>query len=384
MSGATGPVDDQAQTRLPRVTHVTTNHQPFDSRIFLKECVSLAGAGYPVSLVVPHTESLERDGVRIVAYQRPKSRLERFLRSGWNALQAARATDADVFHLHDADLLPVGWVLKALGKRVVYDAHEDLPKQVLSKAWIPEVLRPLVAAVMRGALTVSASLFDQVVAATPAIAQAFPERKTTLVQNFPIVGELQEAEPSPYAERPNQVVFVGGMTAIRGVREFVDAMAHVSAELGATLVLAGTFDSPGFQAHVEASPGWGHVRALGWQDRASVARLLGAARVGLVTYLPEPNHVAAQPNKLFEYMSAGVPVIASDFPLWRSLVEDAGCGILVDPADPEQIAEAIAWLLTHPEEATSMGARGQEAVLGRLNWDSQARNLLALYARLAG
>lgn len=373
----------QVAERVPvRITHVTTNHQSFDSRVFLKECVSLANAGYVVSLVVPHTESLERDGVRIAPIPQVKSRKERFLRSGWNALRAALGTEAELFHLHDPDLLPVGWVLKLMGKKVIYDAHEDRPKQILSKTWIPASLRPLVAGVTRLVESVSASLFDAVIAATPAIAETFPARKTTLVQNFPIVGELQPAEPRPYDDRPNQAIFVGGMTAIRGVREFVDAMALVPARLNARLVLVGAFDTQRFQSEVQASPGWERTDHLGWQDRDAVARLLGASRVGLVTYLPEPNHVAAQPNKLFEYMSAGIPVIASDFPLWRSIVDDAGCGLLVDPASADQVGEAIAWVLDNPDQAAAMGERGKRAVANRLNWDNESEALLGLYARL--
>lgn len=372
----------ETSARQVGVTHVTTNHQPFDSRIFLKECRSLAADGYRVSLVVPHDEALEQDGVRIVPIARPENRRQRFLRSGWHALRAALSTRAQVYHLHDPDLLLVGWVLKFLGKRVIYDAHEDRPKQVLSKTWIPAAARPFVAGVTRLVESSSASLFDHVIAATPAIAETFPARKTTLVQNFPIVDELQPAEPRPYAERPHQVAFVGGMTAIRGVKQFVDAMAMVPERLGSRLVLVGTFDTPQFQAAVEASPGWARTEHLGWQDRDAVARLLGATRVGLVTYLPEPNHVAAQPNKLFEYMSAGIPVVASDFPLWRSIVEGVGCGLLVNPASAKEVAHAITWLLDHPEEASAMGARGQTAVSERLNWGTQSEVLLDLYARL--
>lgn len=370
------------ETKAVGVTHVTTNHQPCDPRIFLKECASLARAGYAVSLVVPHTESSVRNGVRIVPIRRQESRRDRFLYSGLNALKAAWSTKAQVYHLHDPDLLPVGWALKVLGKTVIYDAHEDRPKQILSKQWMPRTLRPVVATITSFVESVSASLFDAVIAATPAIAQTFPQRKTTLVQNFPILGELQPSELRPYGERPNQVIFVGGMTSIRGVKQFVDAMELIPERLRASLVLAGTFDTPKFQAEVERSPGWQHVRDLGWQDRAAVARHLSTSKVGLVTYLPEPNHLAAQPNKLFEYMSAGIPVVASDFPLWRSLVQEAGCGLLVDPADPSQVAAAITWLLDNPGLAATMGARGQEAVASRLNWGTQSTALLELYARL--
>ncbi len=95
-----------------------------------------------------------------------------------------------------------------------------------------------------------------------------------------------------------------------------------------------------------------------------------------------PNHVDAQPNKMFEYMSAGIPVIASDFPLWREIIEGCGCGICVDPLDPKKIAEAIDYLVDNPEIARRMGENGRKAVYDRYNWDVEEKKLLALYDSL--
>ncbi|MGQ9498496.1 MAG: glycosyltransferase, partial [Desulfotomaculales bacterium] len=166
------------------------------------------------------------------------------------------------------------------------------------------------------------------------------------------------------------------------IREMVTAMTLLPEALGVRLVLAGKFVPPFLEDEVRQLPGWERVDFRGWQDRAAVARLLGEARAGLVVLYPEPNYVEAQPNKLFEYMSAGLPVIASDFPLWRDIVEEAGCGLLVDPLDPAAIAQAIQWILEHPKEAEAMGRRGQKAVFDRYNWDTEAAKLLAFYRRL--
>jgi len=85
---------------------------------------------------------------------------------------------------------------------------------------------------------------------------------------------------------------------------------------------------------------------------------------------------------LFEYMSAGLPVIASNFPAWRTLIEQAGCGLTVNPLNVREIADAITWILEHPAEAEAMGKRGQAAVLSTYNWDTQVASLLDLYERL--
>lgn len=365
-----------------KVVHLTSVHIPFDTRIFYKECRSLVGAGYAVTLIAPYNWDEEQEGVRIRAVPKPKGRRERMTRSVWQAYRAALAEKADVYHFHDPELIPVGLLLKLRGRRVVYDVHEDLPKQILSKEWIPRPLRRLVAGMAWVAEKMASRAFDGIVAATPAIARRFSKHRTVVVQNFPILNELVTPESVPYRNRPAKIVYVGGITAIRGIREMVQALSLLPESLNARLVLAGEFSPPSLEAEVHSMPGWKRVEFLGWQDRASVARLLGEARVGLVILHPRPNYLDAWPVKLFEYMSAGIPVIASDFLLWREIVEREQCGLLVDPLDPKAIAKAIQWILEHHDEAEAMGRRGQKAVFERYNWDTEAAKLIALYRRL--
>jgi glycosyltransferase involved in cell wall biosynthesis len=187
------------------VVHVTTNHQPFDTRIFLKECVTLASAGYDVTLVVPHDQHETRSGVRIRPLAIPANRRERMSRTVWAAYRTVVSLRPDIVHLHDSELIPIGWALKARGHRVVFDAHEDRPKQVMSKPWIRPWLRPAVALATRVAETLAALAFDRVIAATPSIARTFPARKTRLVQNFPIEGELVAVAEQPYLRAPERL-----------------------------------------------------------------------------------------------------------------------------------------------------------------------------------
>lgn len=282
-------------------------------------------------------------------------------------------------HFHDPELIPIALLLRLSGIKVIYDVHEDLPRQILSKPWIPTMLRRPLALVAGLVERLAALGSHAIVAATPTIADRFPVRKTYLVQNYPIVTELQDADSTPMTRRPAVAAYVGAITAIRGAREMIEALSLMPPELDLRLAIAGQFSSASLREELASLEGWARVEEHGWLSRGEVARLLHGARMGLVLFHPVANHIEAQPTKLFEYMSAGLPVIASDFPLWRDIVGDARCGILVDPLDPAAIADAMTWIMRNPEEAQEMGLRGRKAVEERFNWHSEARNLIRAY-----
>jgi len=221
--------------------------------------------------------------------------------------------------------------------------------------------------------------FDGVNAATPTIAQRFPRPKTVTVQNFPFSNEWVQDQFSPYDQRAPILIYVGGISEYRGAKEMVLAVGSLPRHLQARLQLAGDFNPIGFEEELTRVSGWERVDFLGWQSREQVYKLFGRARIGLVVLHPLVNYLTSYPIKLFEYMGAGLPVIASDFPLWRQVVKGSECGLLVDPLNPTAIAEAIQWLLEHPGEAEEMGKRGHEAVRERYNWDNEAKKLLVLY-----
>jgi glycosyltransferase involved in cell wall biosynthesis len=290
---------------------------------------------------------------------------------------------ADIYHFHDTGLIPVGWLLKLHGKRVLYDVHEDTPASIRDTYWIPRWARPVVAWAVDIAEKLSGRMLDGIVAATPHIGHRFPHSKTVVVQNFPL---LDEAFPAsrPYLERPPLVLYIGSIDAIRGVLELVDAMSVLPETLQARLAIGGEFDPPELVQEARQSPGWKCTDYAGWQNRYGLLDLLSRARVGVVPYLPAANTMDCQPIKLFEYMLAGLPIVASNLPRLSEIVIEVQCGILVDPSQPEAIAEALQWLLEHPTEAQAMGKRGRQAVLQTYNWNSQAQLLLDLYRRVVG
>jgi glycosyltransferase involved in cell wall biosynthesis len=360
-----------------RVVHLTSRHPADDVRIFLKECRSLARAGFEVHLVAPGAPDQMREGVAVHGFAEAGGvRPLRIARRLWRSWRTARAVRPDLCQFHEPELVPVALLLKLGGARLVYDVHEDalseldyLPNPGSGKRFGLRLFEAL-----------ARRTCDAFVAATPAIAKLFPPGRTVEVLNYPLPEEFPESVGRPTTGA--DVVYVGGIiTRARGLLEMVGAMSHVR-DPQARLVLIGGLATPELEREARSLPGWSRVEHVGPLGRRELGERLASARVGLVLLHPERGYMESLPIKLFEYMSAGLAVIASDFPYWRELLDPIGCASFVDPLDPVQIAAAIEELLADEERAGEMGRRGAAAVRERLNWEREAPKLLELYSRL--
>lgn len=373
--------------RLGRVCHLTSVHPHTDTRILVKECSTLAAAGFETHLVAPGAPNSVSNGVflhGIAGFAR--NRLTRMLWSAQAVYRQALALNADLYHFHDPELIPVGLLLKRQGKQVIYDIHEDVPRQILHKDYLPRQSRRFIGLIIERLENIAGRHFSALITATPTIGDRFApvNPRTVVINNYPLCSELVPSAPVSWEERSPSVAYVGGLTAVRGMFQMVEAMSLVSSGIKATLELAGRIWPANQREQLLQMPGWAYVRELGVLDRAGVSHLLGRARAGLVVLHPYPNIIHSQPIKLFEYMSAGIPVIGSDFPLWRTFVEQTGCGLLVNPLDTHAIARAIEFMLTQPKAASEMGRRGRIVVEQQYNWEREASKLLDLYDACLG
>lgn len=369
------------------ICHLSSVHRGLDIRIYRKECVALAQAGFAVHLVIDASAAdvaeAAQAGVTVHPLNRPgqatPGRLARVLQQAARCRRMAAALNADLYHFHDPELIPHGLWLRQRGKQVIYDVHEDVRADIASKPWIPAPLRAVVGTTVRGLEQLAARRLSALVVATPHIGALLGPHAAQLavIHNYPIQNEMNATALSTNHVR-DSVCYVGAITATRGIRQVVQALELEPA----TLLLAGQFDSPALRTELQQHPGWRHVHACGVLNRQGVADVMARSFCGLVTLLPEPNYLNALPIKLFEYMAAGLPVIASDFPLWRSIINDAACGLCVDPQRPAEIAAAIRHLRRHPALARQMGQNGQRAVASHYRWDREAQKLVALYDSL--
>lgn len=365
-----------------KIAHLTSVHPRYDTRIFVKECTSLADHGYDISLVVADGKGDEtQNDVHFVDVgAKEGNRFARMTKTVQKVYQKSLELDADLYHLHDPELIPIGLKLKKMGKKVIFDAHEDLPNQLLEKPYLNQFLLKILSKVAYYYESYSAKKFDAIITATPFIREKFLayNPKTIDINNFP---KLSEFPPHTQTKRDNTIVYIGEIAHVRGIKEMVKSLRYMP---DIRLNLGGNFCEPEVESEVKSYSEWNQVNELGFLNRYEVSHLLSQSIAGLVTLHPTRSYIDSLPVKMFEYMASSLPMIASDFPLWRSIITEAQCGICVDPLDPKAIAEAIQWIVDHPSEAEIMGKNGLNAVQKKYNWEHEEKKLLTLYCDLLG
>ncbi len=361
-----------------KICHITTVHYAKDTRIFQKECVSLAKHGFDTHIIVANQKSEIDQGIQIHnIISATSGRLQRMRKTTQIAFEKAMEIDAEIYHFHDPELLPVGLKLKKQGKKVIYDTHEDVPRQILSKYYIPSIVRPIIAKVFEIYENRIAAKMDAVIAATPFIRDRFLKinPNTVDVNNYPIFEKFNIENPK---EKIHDICYVGLMSKIRGIEEMVRMLEFTDAKM----TLIGEFQSKEEEKFIKKLPTWKKVNFLGKKDRKEVAKILSQSKMGIVVFRPEPNHINAQPNKIFEYMAASLPIVTSNFPLWRSIVTKHNAGVCANPLKPKEIAKAVNVLLGNEDESIQMGKNGQQAVQNVFNWRQEEEKLIKLYNQI--
>lgn len=362
-----------------KICHLTSAHPPYDIRIFHKECVSIAEQGFSVYLICAGAENEVKKGVNILGVKKNNSRIGRMFFTVWRVYKKAIEVNARIYHFHDPELMLVALLLKQKGKKVIYDVHEDVPRQILGKHWINKYLRKTISFLIENIENNVSRRLDYIIVATPFIRKRFIEinNKCIDICNYPITKD-EDFSSINWEDKKNELCYIGLITKSRGIVETLKAIEDTPYRLN----LAGKYSPESLRNELAKMRGWSNVNELNYVGREKIMEILSNSKAGIVTLHPQINYLDSLPIKMYEYMLAGIPVIASDFPLWKEIIEGNNCGICVNPNNPTAIRGAIDKIFQEEEMAILMGKNGREAVLKEYNWENQKINLINIYLYL--
>ncbi len=371
-----------------KVCHLTSVHDIEDIRIFHKECVSLAKNGFNVAIIACDETAYDKvkNGVRLISLKVPvRSRLERMTKRTRAIYKKALEVDADIYHLHDPELIPHGSMLKRKGKAVIFDSHENISMQILSKNYIPKIIRNLISFLYSKYETKKLKKFDCLIAVNEDIANRFASFHSCVhvVTNYPLLNEDYKVKAKTDIQNNELIIcFAGNIKHDYLHHNIIKAIQKIG---NVKYILAGSGDQY-YLEQLKNMEGWKHVEFLGRIPYEKVAEIYSHSSVGIALHDYTPNVGFRKGGlgfvKNFEFMMAGLPIICSKFEVWDAIISEYKCGITVEPHCMEELINAITFFKDNPEKAFEMGRNGRRAVEEEYNWSTQEKELLRLYNSL--
>ncbi|MBN8824115.1 MULTISPECIES: glycosyltransferase [unclassified Spirosoma] len=366
-----------------RVFHVSTAHPAQDPRIVFKQCPTLAEQ-YEVYCALPHADSACSESIHFI-------RLPYFRRVIWRALFTSPYAlirglwlRPQLVHVYVPEFLPFAFVFQLLGANVIYEVQENLYKKMYVKTLNRgRLLEKAFYKIDQFARKHCYLIFTEHAYLTTYTSLTKPYE---VIYNYPLPGFLEPFR-TPYYPSPTKPSFfyIGLLSFERAFDTLVDALAQLKAtypEFVVHLFGSRTFTDDDLARLPRFNEVKANLRFYGYTDQREAFRYAAGATAGLALLKPVGDYPDSYTTKLFEYMALGLPVITSDFPLYKQVVEQHQCGFCVSPNNPAEIADALRYLIEHPKEALAMGLRGYEAVKKHYTWTTEARKLLSFYERV--
>lgn len=366
-----------------KVVHLTTGHPASDIRIFYKQCSTLRLTGYKVILVAPHKKDEIVNGVFIKAIPVPKNLFTRLLYTTWKVFIAGLKENAYIYHLHDPELLLYGQLLRVIGKQVIYDMHENMPKTILTKQSVYPCLRGLLSKTYKYLERLLLTKLRVIFAEKSYYKDYAWVKSHTTILNMPKIDSLVTIKKNKYSEPT--IGYIGSVTAQRGsdtTLSILHALKNKGKAVKWQCVGQLTVDHKNYLTNLAEKYKLQGIYFHGYRSPEDGWEIIAGCHIGIALLKPIPNYLESYPTKIFEYMALGLPVITSDFPLYKEIVENSGCGFCINPDDYEAAANIIDWLITNPQKCKEIGERGYKAVIERYNWDAESKKLLKFYREI--
>ena len=374
------------------ICHITTVHDAFDTRIFYKECTSLAKHFSECFLIAPLAHNTETDGIKILGVPSSPSRFKRFFITDFRTFKKALGIDVQIYHFHDPEFIPWALLLKSIKKvKIIYDVHEDYYYTIKEKEWIKgKWLRKVIASLFRHFEIVSSRHLDAIILADDCYNESFKGVNKRIVEilNYPII-KNRPAEIN-FEKASFSMVYSGTVSENRGLWNLLYVMKHLAKiRNDIKLYIIGKFVSNDLLATAQDYIAKENLSACieivggdSYIKREVIDSYHMKMDLGLFLPPPSKNYERKLSTKFFEYMLAGIPFIASNLKRWKAFVEENRCGFTVDPNNTEEICKQIIYLIEHPDIRKRMGEAGKKAVLEKYNWKTEEMKLVALYKEL--
>lgn len=341
-------------------------------------CVSLAYNGIETHLVAINAKDGTVNGVRVHRVNSDsKGRLHRILIDTRKVTRKAISLNSDIYHFHDPELIPFADKLLKLGKIVIYDSHEDVPSDILDKAWLgPLFIRKVTSFLFNFYEKRKVNKLDGVISVSAPITNKFLNSKKTTIHNYPILNKFPvKKDEKSYTEL--KLVYSGGLNRIRGVKEMIESLSYIPENI--TLYLAGNWESEQFFNECKNCSGWSKVQYLGYLNQEDNYLLMNNSHIGIINYLPVSNHINCLPNKIYEYFAAGLVVLMSNIKFWKKEFKDKA--FYHDPQDPLTLASQIKFVQQNKDKIAKWGNTGTNYIRSQKSWESESKKLIQFYKR---
>jgi glycosyltransferase involved in cell wall biosynthesis len=367
---------------MKKICHLTSVHPRYDIRIYYKQCLSLVKNGFETNLIVADGQGDEiLNGIGIFDVGKFNNRLLRFTKTTKCVLKKAIELDAQLYIVHDPELIPAALKLKKLNKRVIFDSHEDIPRQILEKDWIPKpFLKPL-STLVELYLKFSLKKLDAVLTVTHHFVENLKKasNEVYMITNYPLIENKPiEFSFEEYKNRKNTLCYAGSIYYFSLQENIIEAIRNQD---DIEYIIVGRINDKyknKLSKHLEQE----NVKLINWLTKSELAKIFSEATIGNTIFDYSPNLGYKKGNlgvnKIFEYMHSGLPIISTDFEHYKEIIDEYKCGLYVNPNNIEDIRAAIRFLIENKQEAYLMGQNGQRAVLEKFNWNSQEKKYLEI------
>lgn len=360
-------------------------HNWDDARIYQRACTYLAKQGVEVSYIATAISIPKENGVIGYSLKLRKGWRRRVF-SSYQAYKTATQLKADIYHFHDPDLMPWMFLLRLRGRKVIYDIHENFYEKFVK---LPIGIKQMVS-FFYSIYEMPIYFFSGIVTVSESLGAMYKHKakQIQIVLNVPPLDATPTKPSTNTSGNNNQTIYISGQQSDkRNVKTIIKASAILKEKYPNHIIhLVGRYVPENYdQELIQLAKNLGTEKnlltegMLPWKENF---KRTTQATVGCVFYEDNPNNRVGIPNRIFEYMACGVPILAENFYELRKIVEFSKCGILVDSTNPKEVAKAIGTLFDDPKNACEMGEAGKQSVIHRYNFESEVKGLIGYYQRI--